>query len=158
MLYSKSFVFGVLDVVLGFGLFALFHANCFIAGALVKACFGICRILWLTTVSGVTFCRSLDNSSTPIVCKFLNFSNRFFIISECNAKPCHLLGIRKNTFSNYLSALYGVKWLQGSGGEVVTSPLLNRKVGCSRPTMMRGRCLRMRLHYPDQKNDLINCI
>ena len=39
MLYSKSFVFGVLDVVLGFGLLALFHANCFIAGALVKACF-----------------------------------------------------------------------------------------------------------------------
>ena len=28
----------------------------------------------------------------------------------------------------------------GSSGEVVTSPPLNRKVGCSRPTMIRARC------------------
>ena len=38
-----------------------------------------------------------------------------------------------------------VKWL--------TSPPLNRKVGCSRPTMIRARCLRVRLHYPAQKNN-----
>ena len=45
-----------------------------------------------------------------------------------------------------------VKWL-GSGGEVVTSPPLNRKVGCSRPTMIRARCLRVKQHYPAQKNN-----
>ena len=41
----------------------------------------------------------------------------------------------------------------GSSGEVVTSPPLNRKVGCSRPTMIRARCLRVRQHYPAQKNN-----
>ena len=42
---------------------------------------------------------------------------------------------------------------RGFGGEVVTSPPLNRKVGCSRPTMIRARCLRVRQHYPAQKNN-----
>ena len=42
---------------------------------------------------------------------------------------------------------------KGSGGEVVTSPPLNRKVGCSRPTMIRARCLRVKQHYPAQKNN-----
>ena len=47
---------------------------------------------------------------------------------------------------------------EGSGGEVVTSPPLNRKVGCSRPTMIRARCLRVRQHYPAQKNNQKNCM
>ena len=42
---------------------------------------------------------------------------------------------------------------QVSCGEVVTSPPLNRKVGCSRPTMIRARCLRVKQHYPAQKNN-----
>ena len=41
----------------------------------------------------------------------------------------------------------------GSGDEVVTSPPLNRKVGCSRPSMIRARCLRVKQHYPAQKNN-----
>ena len=41
----------------------------------------------------------------------------------------------------------------GSGGEVVTSPPLNRKVGCSRPIMIRARCLRVKQHYQAQKNN-----
>ena len=40
----------------------------------------------------------------------------------------------------------------GSGGEAVTSSPLNRKVGFSRPTMSRARCLRARQYYPAQKN------
>ena len=47
---------------------------------------------------------------------------------------------------------------RGSGGEVVTSPPLNRKVGCSRPTMIRARCLRVKQHYPAQKNNQKNCL
>ena len=42
-------------------------------------------------------------------------------------------------------------WKTGSGGEVVTSPPLYRKVGCSRPTMIHARCLRVKQHYPAQK-------
>ena len=42
--------------------------------------------------------------------------------------------------------------IMGSGGEVVTSPLFNRKVGCSRPTMIRTSCLRAQ-KYPAQKNN-----
>ena len=38
-------------------------------------------------------------------------------------------------------------------GAVVTPPPLNRKVGCSRPTIIRARCLRVRQHYPAQKNN-----
>ena len=45
-----------------------------------------------------------------------------------------------------------MKW-SGSGGEVVTSPPLKRKVGCSRPTMIRARCLRVKQHYQAQKNN-----
>ena len=51
-------------------------------------------------------------------------------------------------FTNYLRSI-----ALGSSGEVVTSPPLNRKVGCSRPTMIRARCLRVRQHYPVQKNN-----
>ena len=47
---------------------------------------------------------------------------------------------------------------KGSSGEVVTSPPLNRKVGCSRPTMIHARCLRVRQHYSAQKNNQKNCI
>ena len=36
---------------------------------------------------------------------------------------------------------------------MVMSPPLNRKVGCSRPTMIRARCLRVKQHYPAQKNN-----
>ena len=43
--------------------------------------------------------------------------------------------------------------VKGSSGEVATSPPLNRKVGCSRPTMIRARCLRVKQHYPAQKNN-----
>ena len=43
-----------------------------------------------------------------------------------------------------------------SGGEVVTSPLLTRKVGCSRTTMIRARCLRVKQHYPAQKKNQKN--
>ena len=51
------------------------------------------------------------------------------------------------------------KTILGSGGEVVTSPPLNRKVGSSRPTMIRGRSLRVRQKYPAQKNkQKIACI
>ena len=46
----------------------------------------------------------------------------------------------------------------GSGSEVVTSPPLNRKDGCSRPTRIRARCLRVRQHFPAQKNSHKNCI
>ena len=42
---------------------------------------------------------------------------------------------------------------KGIGGEVVTSPHLNQKVGCSRPTIIRARCLQVRQHYPAQKNN-----
>ena len=35
---------------------------------------------------------------------------------------------------------------------MITSPPLNRKVGCSRPTIIRARCLRIRQHYPGHKN------
>ena len=48
--------------------------------------------------------------------------------------------------------MYG-NYVKGSGGEVVTSPPLNRKVGCSRPTMIRARCLRVKQHNPAQKNN-----
>ena len=41
----------------------------------------------------------------------------------------------------------------GSGGEVVTSPPLNQKVECSRTTMISAHCLRVRPHYPVQKNN-----
>ena len=51
-----------------------------------------------------------------------------------------------------------MKWLKGSSGEVVRFPPLNRKVGCSRPTMIRARCLRVRQHYPAQKNSQKNCM
>ena len=37
-----------------------------------------------------------------------------------------------------------MKRLKWCGGEVVTSLSLNRKVGCSRPTMIRAFCLRLR--------------
>ena len=36
---------------------------------------------------------------------------------------------------------------------VVTSPPLNQQVGCSRPTMFRARCLRVRQHYPAKKKN-----
>ena len=45
------------------------------------------------------------------------------------------------------------RYILASGGEVVTSPPLNRKVGCSRPTMIRARSLRVKQHYPAQKNN-----
>ena len=35
---------------------------------------------------------------------------------------------------------FGGGEVKRSGGEVVTSPPLNRKVGCSKPTMIRARC------------------
>ena len=54
-----------------------------------------------------------------------------------------------------LSCLRQPKTLR-SGGEVVTSPPLNRKVGCSRPTMIRACWLRVRKHYPAQKNNQKN--
>ena len=38
--------------------------------------------------------------------------------------------------------------------EVVASPLLNRKVGCSRPTMILTRCLTLHQHYPALNNNL----
>ena len=41
----------------------------------------------------------------------------------------------------------------GSGGEVVTPPPLNRKVGCSRPNMIRAGCLRVRQQCPARKNN-----
>ena len=40
-----------------------------------------------------------------------------------------------------------------SGGEVVTSPPLSRKVGRSRLTVIRAHCLRVRQHYPAQKKN-----
>ena len=41
--------------------------------------------------------------------------------------------------------------VEGSGGEVVTSPPL--ELGCSRPTMIRARCLRIKQYYLAQKNN-----
>ena len=40
---------------------------------------------------------------------------------------------------------------QGSGGEAFASTSLSRRVGCSRLTMIRARCLRVRQHYTAQK-------
>ena len=42
-----------------------------------------------------------------------------------------------------------VKWL---------SPPFNQKFGCSRPTMIGARCLRVRQQYPAQKNNQKNCM
>ena len=36
---------------------------------------------------------------------------------------------------------------------MVTSPPLIGKVGCSSPTMIRARCLRVKQHYPAQKHN-----
>ena len=52
-----------------------------------------------------------------------------------------------------VSLKYNNHFQMGSGGEVVTSPPLNRKVGSSMPTMIRDRCLRVKQHYPAQKNN-----
>ena len=41
----------------------------------------------------------------------------------------------------------------GSGGEVVTSPSVIRMVGCSRPTIIRVRCLMVGQFYPAKKNN-----
>ena len=71
-------------------------------------------------------------------------------MAEANAS-----GYRK--FCNYLENPHFVS-IWGSSGEVVTSPPLNRKVGCSRPIMIRARCLRVRQHYPAQKNNQKNCM
>ena len=58
-----------------------------------------------------------------------------------------------STFPNVKDRLRLSFFNLGSGDEVVMSPPLNRKVGCSRPTMIRARCLRVRQHYPAQKNN-----
>ena len=42
---------------------------------------------------------------------------------------------------------------RGSDVEVVTSPPLSRKAGCSRPTMIHAHCLRKRQYYRAQKNN-----
>ena len=52
--------------------------------------------------------------------------------------------------------LFGV--FRNKSIEVVTSPPLYRKVGCSRPTMIRARCLRVKQPYPAQKNNQKNCM
>ena len=62
----------------------------------------------------------------------------------------------KQSIKNSLKNLWFASKLMGSGGEVVTSPPLNRKVGWSRPTMIRARCLREKQHYPAQKNNQKN--
>ena len=46
----------------------------------------------------------------------------------------------------------------GSGVEVITSPPLNRKLGCLRSTMIRARCLRLKQRYPAQNNNQKNCM
>ena len=66
-------------------------------------------------------------------------------------KKQDLLSISKNKIHKNANDFYA-----RSRGEVVTSPPLNRKVGCSRPTMIRARCLRLRQHYPAQKNNQKN--
>ena len=53
---------------------------------------------------------------------------------------------------------YTLVKLKGSGGDLVTSPPLNRKVGCSRPTMFRPCCLRAKQHYPAQQINLNKCM
>ena len=65
-------------------------------------------------------------------------------MAEANAS-----GYRK--FCNYLENPHFVS-IWGSGGEVVTSPPLDRKVGSSRPTIIRACCLSVKQHYPAQKN------
>ena len=39
-----------------------------------------------------------------------------------------------------------------SGGELITSPPLNLRVGSSRPTMISAYCLRLSQHYQAQKS------
>ena len=38
------------------------------------------------------------------------------------------------------------------GAEMITSSPINGKIGCSRPAMIRARCLKVRQHNPAQKN------
>ena len=55
-------------------------------------------------------------------------------------------------------SMYSSGMIMGSSGEVATSPPLNRKVGGSRPAMIRARCLRVKKHYPAQKNNQKICM
>ena len=44
-------------------------------------------------------------------------------------------------FFSFFRVLWYHKWIKISGGEVATFPHLSRKIGCSRPTIFRSRCL-----------------
>ena len=84
------------------------------------------------------------------------------IALRVHSKDCDLISISA-FFHDLLKfeaseVRYTLVKLKGSGGDLVTSPPLNRKVGCSRPTMFRACCLRARQHYPAQQINLIKCM
>ena len=67
-----------------------------------------------------------------------------------------LFFIENQTHELFEIAFFCLVCRKGGSGEVVTSPPLNRKVGCSRPTRIRARYSRVRQHYPAQKNNQKN--
>ena len=93
------------------------------------------------------FTQSLIWLSSSVILSFAVHLSRQFEISRRSVgyrvpEQIHLTYAGKNNGNN-----------KRSGGEVVTSPPLNRKVGCTRPTMSRARCLRVKQQYPAQKNN-----
>ena len=89
--------------------------------------------------------------------KQLAFLDTYYLVTAHTFPARNHLQIYFQTFGKLRQAVQIYELNLWSSGEVVTSPPLNRKVGCSRPTMICARCLRARQHYPAQKNNQKKC-